>query len=156
MEVACLVQGPGPGRREVARLEGGHLLLKEEGGVERRLAWAEVARREGSSLVAWPRRSGRRTRLTLTQEGGGRELEGWMEQQAGGEDGRQLLVFVNPYSGTGRAEARWEEVMELAGLRKEQVRLVTTEHAGHARELLATMELGQYRAVVSNLHRHPC
>ena len=87
----------------------------------------EVVARQELGLVAWPRRFGRRYKLQLAIEvdnnntEGREQLDGWLGQLVGATDCRQLLVFVNPHSGTGRAKTIWQKAMKVAGLSEEQV-----------------------------------
>ena len=89
----------------------------------------EVVARKELGLVAWPRRFGRRYKLQLAIEvdnnntEGREQMDGWLGQLLGARDCRQLLVFVNPHSGTGRAKTIWQKAMAVAGLGEEQVRL---------------------------------
>lgn len=63
---------------------------------------------------------------------------------------RRLLVLVNPFSGTKKALRVWEgvtrPVLEAAGV--EHVTVRETEHAGHAGEIAAELDLEAYDAVV--------
>ncbi|XP_076458489.1 sphingosine kinase 1-like [Babylonia areolata] len=61
----------------------------------------------------------------------------------------QFLVLVNPHSGPGRAvqifRSEVEPMLEEAGI---PFKLVITEYAGHARDLMHNLELSEWAAVV--------
>lgn len=66
---------------------------------------------------------------------------------------QRLLVFVNPFGGSRRAQQIWETtvrpVFDKASIKS---RAVETEHGGHARALLISMpaeELAGYDGVVA-------
>ncbi|KAG0568571.1 hypothetical protein KC19_6G029800 [Ceratodon purpureus] len=55
------------------------------------------------------------------------------------EDSRRpktLLVFVNPYGGKGSGVVTWKQVAPLFELAKIEVKVITTERAGHARDIM--------------------
>ena len=152
--VQCLVQeGGGAWRRREVAMEGTSLVVRAGAEEVARVERGEVVRKEGLGLVAWPRCVGRRSRVQLgllaEEEETRREVEGWLDRLVARADPRPLLVFVNPYSGTGRARRRWEHVAAMAGEEGAGARVVVTTHAGHARALLASTDLGQYRGVVA-------
>ena len=63
----------------------------------------------------------------MEEPGSRRQVEQWLDQLARRHQGRLLVdfpcffltilpkVFINPFSGTGRAERRWEQVQYLNG-----------------------------------------
>ena len=54
---------------------------------------------------------------------------------------RRVLALINPFSGRGRAAAVWEALAKLLeGAPGLEVEALVTTHAGHARELLGSME----------------
>jgi len=136
-------------------MQNGKMIFQEGEKEVLRVGRGDVVKREGLGLVAWPKNSacGKRQKtevsLIVEEPGSRRQVEQWLDQLARRHQGR-LLVFINPFSGTGRAERRWEQVMVLTGLKEEEeVEVVVTQKAGQARQMLESMELDDYRAVVS-------
>ena len=62
---------------------------------------------------------------------------------------KKFLVLINPFGGGGKAPRVWkklEPLLRLAGLELEVIR---TERAGHASELVTSLSLGEYEAILS-------
>jgi len=63
---------------------------------------------------------------------------------------RSLLVFINPFGGKGRGKQLWEdqisEVFRIAGV---NCKVIVTERANHALDLLQTMPLNGFDGVIS-------
>jgi len=63
---------------------------------------------------------------------------------------KNLLVFINPFGGRGKATSLWESrilpVFQLAGI---QSQVIVTKHAGHALSLLQTIPLHGFDGVIS-------
>jgi len=155
MVVDCLVQLDGVSwKRSQVVLQDGRMIIRQNGKEVLRVGKGDVVKREGLGLVAWPKgdKSKRRKQTKvglIVEEEPPRRLAGqWLDQLAARPQGK-LLVFINPFSGTGRAKRRWEQVMVLADIMEVEVKVVVTKEAGQARTMLKTMDLDQYRAVVS-------
>ena len=63
---------------------------------------------------------------------------------------RNLLVFINPFGGKGRGKQLWEtkvsDVFKTAGV---GCKVIVTERAGHALDLLQTMSLEGIDGIIS-------
>lgn len=63
---------------------------------------------------------------------------------------KRFAVFVNPISGTGRAVATWknhvEPMMIQAGI---QVKLVITQHANHAKDIMEDFDASAYDCIMT-------
>jgi len=154
MVVDCLVQlDGGKWKRRQVSMQTGNMIFQEDGKEVLKVGRGDVVKREGLGLVAWPKSTAANRKqvqvgLIVEESGSRKQVSQWLDQLARRQQGR-LLVFINPFSGTGRAERRWEQVMVLTGLKEDEVKVVVTQKAGQARQMLKTMELDEYRAVVS-------
>jgi len=154
MVVDCLVQlEGGKWRRRQVSMQNGEMTFQQDEKEVLRVSRGDVVKREGLGLVAWPigaagKRKHVQVSLIVEESDSRKQVGQWLDQVASRQQGR-ILVFINPFSGTGRAEQRWEQVMVLTGLKEEEVEVVITQKAGQARQMLKTMELDDYRAVVS-------
>lgn len=62
---------------------------------------------------------------------------------------KKLLVLVNPVGGRGRAVEIWQQVEDILVEVGISCEVVITTHAGHARELVSSCEIGNYGGVVT-------
>ena len=60
-----------------------------------------------------------------------------------------MLVLVNPFGGGGKAPRVWRTLQPLLEMGGVECEVVTTTHAGHAREYVASLSLGVHSAVVT-------
>jgi len=61
----------------------------------------------------------------------------------------KLLVFVNPFGGTGTAMKVWRQVQPMFLLANIDLHVVETKHGGHAGEMVSTLDLSRYNGIVT-------
>ena len=60
---------------------------------------------------------------------------------------KKILVLINPFGGGGIAPSRWKKLDALVAPAGLTLEVIETTHAGHARELMATLPIGDYHAI---------
>jgi sphingosine kinase len=62
---------------------------------------------------------------------------------------RRLLVFVNPFGGTGLGRKVWKQVRPMFLVANIDLHLVETKYAGHAGEVAASLDIEKYDGIVT-------
>ena len=60
---------------------------------------------------------------------------------------RRMLVLINPYGGGGKARGVWRRLSALLSHADIEFEVIETTHAGHAREMMGTLQLENYAAI---------
>jgi len=62
---------------------------------------------------------------------------------------RKIVVFINPFSGTGRAMDKWRQVCSMLEKAGVQAQEIVTESTNHAYEVVQKINLNQFDGVVT-------